>query len=472
MTAIPAGAVVYQPRGAALDLFRYKGDEAMLSGPAGTGKSRAGLEKVNALAVKYPGARLAIVRKTRSSLTETALVTFEQHVRPPCDTTNQQRRVRQSYVYPNGSEVIVAGLDNPIKIMSAEFDVIYVLEATEVSVTDWEFCSTRLRNGVIPYQQLLGDCNPGPPSHWLKRRMDQGLTTMLQSRHEDNPRLYHPKTGEITPFGAAYMGKLDKLTGVRYLRLRKGIWAASEGMVYDDWDPSKHHVNVRDLGWYEPKDEQEEIQPWRHVPKHWRRIRVVDFGFTNPFVCQWWAIDGDGRMYLYRELYRTRTLVEDHARRIRQLEAETGEEIEATVCDHDAEDRATLERHLGCETLPAHKDISTGVQQTQSRFRAQEDGRPRIFILQNCLVELDPLLSGEENTRNIPTSTAGEIEGYEWDKKTDGSLKEVPVKKNDHGMDPMRYAVAYVDGLGERQSLPPSGVHGYESDSSWGGGDE
>ena len=30
----------------------------------------------------------------------------------------------------------------------------------------------------------------------------------------------------------------------------------------------------------------------------------VDFGFTNPIVIQWWAEDPDGRLYLYRELYR------------------------------------------------------------------------------------------------------------------------------------------------------------------------
>jgi predicted transcriptional regulator len=41
----------------------------------------------------------------------------------------------------------------------------------------------------------------------------------------------------------------------------------------------------------------------------------VDFGYTNPFVMQWWAEDPDGRLYLYREIYRTRRLVEDHAKR-------------------------------------------------------------------------------------------------------------------------------------------------------------
>ena len=30
---------------------------------------------------------------------------------------------------------------------------------------------------------------------------------------------------------------------------------------------------------------------------------MVDFGYTNPFTCQWWAMDHDGRLYLYREIF-------------------------------------------------------------------------------------------------------------------------------------------------------------------------
>ena len=60
-------------------------------------------------------------------------------------------------------------------------------------------------------------------------------------------------------------------------------------------------------------------------------------------------------MYLYRELYRTHELVEDMARLITKLSH--GEKIEATITDHDAEDRATLERY-GIYSIPAFKDVS------------------------------------------------------------------------------------------------------------------
>jgi phage terminase large subunit len=176
-------------------------------------------------------------------------------------------------------------------------------------------------------------------------------------------------------------------------------------------------------------------------PPLWRRVRAVDFGYTNPFVCQWWAVDPDGRLYLYREMYQTRGLAEDHARTIVTLSA--GERIEATVADHDAEDRATLARH-GVETVPAYKAISAGIQAVQHRLQVAGDGKPRLYLMRESLVARDEVLSAAGK----PFCTEQEIDGYVWPKGQDGRpVKEVPVDMDNHGMDAMRYAVAYVDAL-------------------------
>lgn len=421
----PPGALVYEPIGAARELFFARDPEVVLDGPAGTGKSRGLLEKLNVAALKYPGMRALIVRKTRASLTDTTLVTWEDHVKPACDTENQQRNVRRSYRYANGSEIVVGGMDKAIKIMSSEYDVIAAFEATEFFEEDWEAFTTRLRNGVMPYQQLIADCNPGAPTHWLNQRMLSGRTRRIICRHEDNPRLF-TRDGRVTKYGADYISKLDALTGVRYQRLRRGQWVAAEGMVYSGWDDRLNLV--------------EHFTP----PSTWRRIRVIDFGFTNPFTCQWWAIDPDGRMVLYREIYMTRRLVEDHATQIRELSA--GERYEATICDHDAEDRATLERHLRCTTLAAYKAVTTGIQAVEARIRPAADGKPRLSIMRDTLVETDPQLREAKK----PASTLEEIPGYVYPTvKAGAAEKEAPVKINDHGMDTLRYAVAYVDRLGE-----------------------
>src|SRR5690349_13392974 len=116
----------YQPFGAALELFRSRQREVLLAGPAGTGKSRACLEKLNLIAMQRP-IRAAIVRKTRKSLTQSAMTTFETKVLP---TPNQVKfhEGDQEYRYPSGARIMVAGMDDSDKIGSTEFDVVYCQE--------------------------------------------------------------------------------------------------------------------------------------------------------------------------------------------------------------------------------------------------------------------------------------------------------------------------------------------------------
>ncbi|GAG52456.1 unnamed protein product, partial [marine sediment metagenome] len=169
------------------------------------------------------------------------------------------------------------------------------------------------------------------------------------------------------------------------------------------------------------------------------RFRTIDFGYTNPLVCQWWAADNDGRAYLYRELYRTQTLVEDHAQTINDLTG--GENIENTVADHDAEDRATLRRY-DIVTAPADKAISTGIECVAARLRVQPDGKPRLFIMRDSLVGRDQRLFDTGK----PWCTTQEFDGYVYPKSQDGKpVKEIPVQVDDHGLDCVRYGMMWLD---------------------------
>lgn len=427
----------YVPRGAALEVLHRRDREVLLAGPAGTGKSRALLEKLHLMMLANPGARGLIVRKYQRSLGSTALDTWRKAVVPEALAAGLIKFYGGSaeqpaqYIYLNGSVVLVGGLDTtgdqPPKVMSSEYDVIYAQEATELAEADWEALISRLRNWRISFQQLLADCNPGPPTHWLKRRCGVGKTVMLHSRHKDNPRLWDEERQTWTPEGAEYMAGLESLTGVRRLRLLDGQWAAAEGLIFEGFDPAVHVVSRFP------------------IPESWPRIWAVDFGFSNPLVLQCWARDPDGRLVLYRELYWTQRLVEDHARRILEIVAPGGTWIEprpiAVVCDHDAEGRATLEKHLGMGTVAARKEVSTGIQAVQTRLKLAGDGKPRLVVFEDALVERDPRLWDAKK----PTSTAEEFPGYVWAVKPGGDLKEEPRKENDHGMDTTRYIVQYED---------------------------
>ncbi len=428
--------VDYEPRGACRELFSRHEQELMVSGPADTGKSRAALEKVNWVAEKYQRARLLMVRKTRKSLTQSAMVTFEDKVltRP---TPVFFHGGDQEYRYPNGSILAVGGMDDPQKILSSEWDLIYAQQAEELEEGDWESMLSRLRNGRVPYQQLLGDCNPGPPSHWILARAASRKLVLLESRHTDNPVIWDAEKGCWTEIGIERISKLDALTGVRYNRLRKGLWSSAEGAVYEEaFDKAVHVVNRFP------------------IPKEWPRYWAFDFGYTNPFAWGAYAEDPDGRLVLYREIYRSHVLVEDHARKI--LEVTKGDpKPRVLICDHDAEDRATLERHLGMETKGAWKSVAAGIQAVKERLRKAGDGKPRLAFMRDSLVEVDPELLADHK----PTCTADEFESYVWDTSNGQRRGEVPVKKYDHGMDKVRYLVTWVDktmssGIGNKVFAP------------------
>lgn len=421
----------FTPYGAMSNLFTSQEPEIILDGPAGTGKSRGNLEYLNYWATNYALARILMLRKTRRSLTESGMVTLQQKVLHPAQGVRFKSSVQQ-YQYPNGSIIAVGGLDKPEKVLSSEWDIIYIQEATEAEENDWEMCGMRLRNGKLPVQQLLGDCNPDKEIHWIKQRANSGKTLMLETRHEDNPVLYN-RDGSMTPEGIRYLGRLDELTGVRYARYRLGLWVSAEGMVYEDsWDRKRNLINHFE------------------IPAAWPRYLAIDFGFTNPFVCLWLAQDPDGRLFVYRQIYKTKTLVEDHAKEIRRVSRwgeKGGDPLpRAIICDHDAEDRATLERHLQLRTLPAHKNVSAGIQATASRFKAAGDGKPRFAILRDSLVERDrDLAEGKK-----PTCLEEEPESYIWDTRQGMKRGEQPVKESDHGLDAARYAIAHFD------LVPPS----------------
>lgn len=409
---------VYQPFGAAKEVFYCKDDEVLTCGPAGTGKSRGVLEKIHLCAMKYKGSRHLMVRKTRESLTQSGMVTFDTQVLTP-NAQVKFRTAEQEYRYTNGSKLVVGGMDKASKVLSSEYDIIYIQEATELTQEDWETLTTRARYGVMPYNQIIGDCNPGASNSWLLQRRDSKLLRYFRSIHEDNPILFDHSTGEWTERGEAYLNKLKNLTGVRRKRLFEGIWASAEGAIYEDyWKPEIHLINR--MG----------------IPPHWPRIWVVDFGFRDPLVWQVWALDEEAdKAYRYAELYMTRMLVEDLAAvMLRWVRGHHERRPRALVCDHDAEGRATLERHLHMETTAADKAILEGIDLVQTCLRDES-----IFFMRDSSIDIDYELQDSGK----PWRTEDEFDSYEWNHKV---KREKPKDGDDHGMDCVRYFCKYWKG--------------------------
>jgi DNA polymerase III delta prime subunit len=228
--------------------------QLLISGPAGTGKTYAILCLLHCLACDYPNLRILFCRQTRVSLTDSVLVTYEQEVLPRDGmeriARGASRLHRHSYSYPNGSEVVLGGLDKPTSVLSQSWDIIFLNEAIEASDESWDALWSRLNRPGRPSWLgfLIGDTNPGHPDHWLKKRAVAGELGYWDSTHKANPALW--QDGDWTEVGKAYLGSLAKFKGTPRKRYFEGLWVAGPGAWFESFDSAIH---VRSDAEYDPR---------------------------------------------------------------------------------------------------------------------------------------------------------------------------------------------------------------------------
>lgn len=396
----------YEFRGAARTILEQQHDEVIISGPADTGKTIACLTLVDQLAWEYSGARIAMVRKRRTDMDSSVIESFRQKILIGGDGVRIFGGEKpQWFDYPNGSRVWVAGMDKESKVLSSEFDAIYVNQAEELGLPDWETLSTRAsgRAGNMPYGMLMGDCNPAAPSHWIKSRERSGNLILLQSFHRDNPELY-TADGKITEEGKRRIGRLEKLTGSRKLRLYSGLWAAPEGAIYDVFDEERHKVKAFDL------------------PGSWPRFVGVDpLGAYTAAV--WVALDvQNAKLVIYREYYEPFGITtKGHAQKI--LKLSESENIYGWVGGAKSENQARLDWESGGVPLiePPISDVWAGIDRIADLLR-----NFNLVITDNCVQLLSELGSYQRVMDNgIPTDKIQDKEQY-------------------HLLDALRYIVAWL----------------------------
>jgi hypothetical protein len=421
----------YEARGAHDQIFDMCDREILIRGLSGSGAERACMEKVATEAMTHSGMQALICRKIAKDLPLSVIPILEREVLPELMAGNSVRfynatpRTLPHYAFGNGSTITLGGLDDSKRILNSSRDMIYVMNATDLELDDWENLGTTLLGDRMGYTQLLGSCLAQHPQHWLKLRCDAGRTAYLESWHEDNPLLYAKDGGgelKITQQGIATMARLSDVTGVRRSRNVLGLWVAAEGSIYLMFRSDVHMIK-------------------NYIPPHdWGRIWVFDFGFKVPTSWVNWIREPDGRLVTYQEAYRTRRHIEDHLEVILDNTTRTGQpRPEAIVCDHDAKDRAKIEEKLSREwgvqvkTTPAIKGVKRGIEQVQKRFKLHDIA----FMYDTMIEERDPELVQVEK----PTCGIEELPYYIWADE----LQDAPVKKDDHFCDNMRYAVMYED---------------------------
>ena len=430
----------YRPYGTMAEIWDDTSPEIVLSGAAGTGKSRYCLELMYRYAMEYPGMRGLIVRKVRADLNEAGLETFESKVLGAGHPlTERARNRRQRYVFPNRSVIVVGGLDQGLsrqqgsKVMSTEYDIIFVQEAIQLTETDWDNLTTRLRNGVMPFQQLLADTNPSAPSHFLLQRARAGHLKMVHTRHTDNPVLYDHGREDWTDQGRAYLARLEKLTGARKSRLLAGLWVQEEGIVYDNWS--------------EANKTTEEPDPF--LPTG---LAFDDGYYPDPRVILFIQEKPNGDILIFDEMVHTRHLAETcvnetvdrfgvgwplNDQALEDLEAmgrmdETewrGDQMylvdgwrlpEIAIGSTEAKElRERFRRANIVARGGTHRPITAGIDRMR-RYICDDRGRRRLLVHRRC------------------TNLISEIEeGYKYPQG--GKAGDIPVDESNHGVDGLRY---------------------------------
>lgn len=264
-------------------------------GARGGGKSWVVRDKAKRLAMRYPGIKLLIVRRTYAEL-------INNHINPLRGDLVGVARYNQSekcFYFPGGSVIkfgYCASDGDLDQYQGAEYDVIFLDEATQLK-EDWIKKITACMRGVNDFpKRCYMTCNPGGPSHgyikrlFIDRRYNRGERaddySFIQSLVGDNRALM-----ESDP---DYINQLEALPAKLRAAWLEGRWDVYEGQFFEEFADDEAH--------YQDRAGTHVIAPFE-IPESWQIYRSFDFGYAKPFSCGWWAVDYEGRLYRILELY-------------------------------------------------------------------------------------------------------------------------------------------------------------------------
>lgn len=256
-----------------------------------------------------------------------------------------------------------------------------------------------------PWSQGFAAMNPSYPSHKLKSWIDQAEAGnpdyyALHYTLEDNPYLEQ-----------SYKDRLkNSLTGIFYKRNYLGLWCLAEGSIFDFFDPKIHVV---------PKPPR--------AAEYW--IAAIDYGAVNPFACLLIGVSTGRYTQEGKKLWVEKEYYWDPVKRERQkTNSEFADDVQAFLADYDVKNvyidpsAAAFKvemRKRGIHMVDANNEVLDGITMMTSEMK-----RGTIVICDEC--------------KNL----IREIESYVWDQKQALKGYDEPLKKDDHAVDALRYAIA------------------------------
>lgn len=225
-------------------------------GSAGSGKSYTIAQRIIIRCCNEP-IRVLVCRRYGTTLRNSCFALFKEILAKWRLTKYVSiRETDMSIIFPNGSQIIMCGLDSEEKLLSInDISTIWVEEAYEVEKSKVEQLNLRMR-GQAANQQLFLSWNPISKQSWLYEFTVENPpenSVFLHSTYKDNPFL-----------NAEYIAALDEMevrNPAKYRVYGLGEWGVdTEGLVITNWRKEEfdamelaqkgfeHRVGM-DLGW-------------------------------------------------------------------------------------------------------------------------------------------------------------------------------------------------------------------------------
>ena len=419
-------------------------------GARGGGKSWAVRTKAKLLALRYPGIKILIVRRTYPELMNNHI----QILRAELIGIARYNDRDKVCTFVNGSTIKFGYLRNEAdthQYQGAEYDVIFLDEATQLSEDQMKRISACLRGANSFPKRIYYTCNPGGQGHgyikriFIDRRYEAGEKpeeyTFIQSLVTDNIVLMREQPD--------YIHQLEALPEKLRKAWLEGDWDIFEGQFFEDFrvepDPKKCYEAGVEI------EEARKLGLWTHVipapkdgpPSGWKIFRSFDWGYSKPFSCAWWAVDFDGRLYRILELYGctrepnegVKWAPDEVFRRIREIE-DTHPWLRGKHIDGVA-DPAIWDESGGvsiAETAekfriyfqPGDNKRIPGWMQMHYRFMFDKNGIPMMYIYDGCkaFIRTAPLMVYDEHK---PEDLDTELEDHAVDEARYAAMSR-PIK--------------------------------------------
>lgn len=354
--------------------------EVLYGGSAGGGKSYGQVLDAMIYALKYPGSKQLILRRTfpelDKSIIRTALMVFPREIFSFQQTSRVGRFVNGSLIDFGYCEAE----NDVLRYQGLEYDVIRFDELTHFTEFQYLYLMSRLRGANSFPKMMKSSTNPGSIGHaWVKARfIDPAPAGDVFEVELPGGRKISRQYIKATVYDniflmredPAYIDRLMALPEKQRKALLEGNWNIFDGVRFTSFD---ENVHVTD--------------PFE-IPQGWRRYRAIDYGLDR-LACLWIAVDSDRNAYVYKAISISNLIISDACKAIKEM---TDEEIYATLAPPDlwsrdqvtGKSRAMQFADYGVPLLKVSNDRAAGWSCVDELLKVRDNGRAKLKIFRNC----------------------------------------------------------------------------------------